>query len=602
MRVHPIVVATWAVFAGCRGGDPAKAPPAPAAPAPKPAPKLDGIWEAKRHFGPEVRGPLELARAGATWQARIAGYEQAVTVDRDHLTFALPGARGSFVGRLGKDDVIRGHWVQPPDVNSGSKYASPVVLRAHGKDSWRGDVVPLDDDFTLDLVMSHAADGSLQMWIRNPDRNAGLRWAIDRVAQDGDHIQLLGKPPARGAAPVIGEGTYHADDPRLSIYFPQRGGSYDFSPIGDDPTPGFYARGKHPPPYVYQPPPADDDGWKVGTLDEVGMVPGPIAELVAAIEVPPATLHDPDIHGFLIARHGTLVAEEYFHGFHRDRPHDTRSAAKSVTATLVGAAIQHGAPLDPSTRVYDLFYKGAPPAGTDPRKLAMTVEHLLTMSSGYDCDDWAGSRPGSEDTILDDQPDPDYYRYILQLPMQLAPGTQAVYCSINPDLLGDVVATATGRPVLELFQELIAEPLQIRRYYLDLQPTGEPYLGGGQKYLPRDFMKFGQLMLDGGVWNGTRIVSKAYAERASSPLVTLRGNKYAMKYGYLWWTVDYTYKGRTVAAYFASGNGGQEVVVIPALDLVIAAYGGSYADAGGWIMVRTYIEKYILPALVDETR
>ncbi len=127
-----------------------------------------------------------------------------------------------------------------------------------------------------------------------------------------------------------------------------------------------------------------------------------------------------------------------------------------MTATLVGAAIEHKAKLATSTLVYDLLYKGALPADLDPRKRDMTVEHLLTMSSGFDCDDWAGSRPDSEDTLTDEQQDPDYYRVTLQLPMELAPGKQAIYCSINPNLLGAVLAAITGRSGLELFDELVA--------------------------------------------------------------------------------------------------------------------------------------------------
>jgi CubicO group peptidase (beta-lactamase class C family) len=299
------------------------------------------------------------------------------------------------------------------------------------------------------------------------------------------------------------------------------------------------------------------------------------------------------------------VFEQYFHGFHKDIPHDTRSASKIIAATLVGAAIERGEKLGTSTRVYDLLYHGAPPADMDPRKRDMTVEHLLTMSSGYDCDDWAGDRPGSEDKLLDDRPDSDFYRYTLQLPMELKPGEQAIYCSVNPNLLGAVLTAATGKPVLELFQDWIAGPLQFGNYDLNLQPTGEPYLGGGAKILPRDFMKFGQMMLDGGVWNGKRILGEDYARKAGSPLMQLRGEnvkKYGYHYGYLWWTVDYQYKGKTISTYFAGGNGGQNVLVIPALDMVVACYGGNYGDSSGWTMMREYIAKYILPALVDQTR
>jgi CubicO group peptidase (beta-lactamase class C family) len=199
--------------------------------------------------------------------------------------------------------------------------------------------------------------------------------------------------------------------------------------------------------------------------------------------------------------------------------------------------------------------------------------------------------------LTDEQPDRDYYRYTLHLPMEYKPGTQAAYCSVNANLLGAVLTAATGEPVSDLFERLVAEPLHITRYSLGPQPTGEIYLAGGMFLLPRDFMKFGQLMLSGGVWNGKRIVSEDYARRAGTPHVTLRDQRWGMRFGYLWWTTDYEYKGKKVHAYFASGNGGQEVVVIPELDLVIGSYGGSYNAHGGWALIRDYIPKYILPAL-----
>lgn len=327
------------------------------------------------------------------------------------------------------------------------------------------------------------------------------------------------------------------------------------------------------------------------------MTIGPIAELVGILSATPTSLRDPDIHGLLIARHGKLVVEEYFHGFHRAKPHDTRSAAKVLATTMVGAAILARTGLELTTPVYDLLYHGQPPPGMDARKKAMTVEHLLTMSSGYDCDDWDGSRPGSEDVMWEQS---DFYQFTLELPMEMEPGKQAVYCSVNANLLGKVVSEAAQQPLIELFAERVARPLEIERYWLGPQPTGEPYLGGGARFLPRDFMKLGQMMLDGGVWNGKRILDADYANRASTPLVALRGEE-VMKLGFLWWTVSYPYRGRTVHAYFASGNGGQEVVVIPELDMVVATYGGSYNDAGGWIMVKEHIPNLVLAAVADES-
>lgn len=571
---------------------------------------FEGVWGAKRNFGPAIAGTvdsrvLEMFGVDHDCRATIAQYEVKCLHQNGRISFDLPSNQGSFTGRLQEDgSVIRGFWIQPATVSGGAKFASPVVLRPTRKDHWQGEVVPLQDEFTLYLVVNRRPDGSYGAFLRNPDRNIGTLWKVDRLEQDGNRIRLVGQTINQKPGRMYAEGTYYPDDNRISLYFPDRGGTYDFVPVSDDSS--FYARGKNPAPYEYRPPTAEGDGWKVGTLEEVGMEQGPIAELVHKIDgVPAQSVHAPYIHGFLVARHGKLVAEEYFYGFSRFKPHDTRSASKVVTATLFGAVMQNGAKLSPSTRVYDLLYHGKPPGDIDPLKKEMTVEHLLTMSSGYDCDDSNGSRPGSEDVLLDEQKNPDYYQYTLQLPFEprLKPGREAVYCSINPNLVGDVIATATNKPLLDLLSDLLAEPLQLRDYHLYLQPTGEPYMGGSIEWLPRDFMKFGQLMLNGGEWNGKRILSKEYTLRASSPLVTVRGRtRAASKYGYLWWLDDFPYRGRTVRAYYAAGNGGNYVLVFPELDMVVTFIAGNYADHAVQVILDEYVPKFILSALKDDSR
>jgi len=103
--------------------------------------------------------------------------------------------------------------------------------------------------------------------------------------------------------------------------------------------------------YHYLPPPALGDGWPTGTPAQVGISPDSIQRFIKMIsDMPMDSLSVPQIHGLLIARHGRLVLEEYFHGAHRDQPHDLRSAAKSLTSVLIGAAIQSGVPLSPDSR------------------------------------------------------------------------------------------------------------------------------------------------------------------------------------------------------------------------------------------------------------
>jgi CubicO group peptidase (beta-lactamase class C family) len=124
-------------------------------------------------------------------------------------------------------------------------------------------------------------------------------------------------------------------------------------------------------------------------------------------------------------------------------------------------------------------------------------------------------------------------------------------------------------------------------------PAGHPYGGGGVRLLRRDLLKLAQMMLDGGVWNGHRIVSRDFAARAGSSLHDLRG----IQYGYLWWNIEYPYKQRTLRALFAAGNGGQLAMAIPELDLVIAICAGNYSDRTGVVVQQELVPRYVLPAV-----
>lgn len=585
-----------AVLAACRGQP---APPVPPAGAGSAAAvghdgsaatgdALVGLWQAHRRFGPDARGPLTLRRESGGWTAEFLGAAHPVRADRDGLALALPGDAGAFRGRLAADGRrITGHWTPPPSVIHGARFAVPVVLEADGADRWRGEIAPLDDTFTLYLRVQARPDGALGAFLRNPERNIGARYEIDRLERDGSAIRLVG----RSGAVLLG-GRHEPGSDVLTIDLPGRGGSYEFHRDGE--RSAFYPRGEHPGRYVYQPPPVLDDGWPTGTLDEVGISRAGIeAFLQTVVDQPIDSVHAPQIEGVLIARHGKLVVEDYFHGERRDRLHDTRSAAKSLTATIVGAAIQAGAPLALSSPVYRTM-AGAAPRDPDPRTQAMTLEHLLMMRSGLFCDDGDPAAPGNEDALQDQTDDPDYYHYSLRVPMATAPDQRSVYCSLSPNLALGLVGRATGESGLDTFDRLVGGPLGFARYAWPLDPAGHAYGGGGVRALPRDFMKLGQVMLDGGTWHGRRVLDREFVARASAPLHDLNG----IQYGYLWWSLEYPYKDRTLRAFLAAGNGGQAVIVVPALDLVIAIYAGNYSDSPTAIHVQQDLAPtYILPAV-----
>jgi len=559
------------------------------------AAELAGLWEAHARFGPDVRGTLTVARDPDGWRGDIAGRAAPATVAGDDVTVTFGETDGAFIGRFDRAHTrITGHWIQPRTVTGGTKYASPVSLVPAGGGLWRGEVVPLDDDLRMYLKIAPRPDGSVGAFLRNPERNLGRFIRVDSVERAGASVRLLSAPPKdQPKGQVLAEGTFK--DGVLTLGFPSGGGTYDFSRVDGGRASDFYPRGQPSVPYVYRPPRPGDDGWPVASVEDVGLSRGAITKFVQMlVDTPIDRPNAIEMHGVLIARHGKLVLEEYFHGEHGGKPHDTRSAAKSLTATMVGAAIQAGVPISAEKSIYAVMNGGTPPAGLEPRKRALTLEHLLTMSSGYYCDDGDDKAPGREDGVLDQQDEPDYYKLALALPMESDPGTHSVYCSIQPHLAGGVLQRAAGKTLPVLLQELIADPLEIRRYYMNLAPTGDAYMGGGVRFLPRDFMKLAQVHMGGGTWKGRRIVSAEWARRATSPLHQLGGRGY----GYLWWIDDRPYQGRKIKTYLAGGNGGQVAMAVPDLDMVIGFWGGSYADPATFFKAQdSYTADWILPAV-----
>jgi CubicO group peptidase (beta-lactamase class C family) len=264
-------------------------------------------------------------------------------------------------------------------------------------------------------------------------------------------------------------------------------------------------------------------------------------------------------------------------------------------SVVLGAAMQAGLKVSPSTPVYETMMPGPLPADLDPRRRAMRLQHLLSMTSGFFCDDSNPEAPGSEDK-MGDSDEPDYYKFILNVPMASAPGLEkGVYCSAVSNLALGVVGGAVGESPLYLFERLVAEPLKITRYAWGTDPSGQPFGGGSMQFLPRDYAKFGQLLLNGGTWNGRRILSPAFISEITR--VHSRLGRRDRGYGYQWWVEEYPFQGRTIQSYASLGTGGNIVVVFPELDLVVAINGGSYGSAGWRYNQVEFIPKYVLPAV-----
>lgn len=419
--------------------------------------------------------------------------------------------------------------------------------------------VPTTPSFTEHyfLVVSRQPDGTLQAFVRNPEENAGAR--LRAFALDPSRVLH-----ADGAI-VLDVGDVSA----LQFHRATRQDLVWFYPLST--TTWRYVA------------PADlGDGWQTATLADEGMRVEPIADFIEPIVSDRApTMRSPYIQSVAIARHGRLVLDQYFYGFAADQPHDVRSAGKSVTTLMVGEAME-GRAFSSSTPVLSLLPQYRPVARDDARKQRMTVADLMTMASGLACNDNDDSSPGNEDTMQSQPAGTDWYRYTLALPMVAEPGTRAVYCSAGINLLGAIVQTATQVPLDVDFRNWFAAPMGFGTYSMWLMPppTNAAYMAGGDRFRPRDFLKFGQLILDRGRWNGRQIVDANWIAQSIVPRTAPEGE--GDRYGYGWHISDAVVDGRSYHVINAGGNGGQLLIVIPALDVSVMLTAGNYNQFPVW--------------------
>jgi len=556
---------------------------------------LEGVWGAERALGPEMRGTLRITQEGDKWRAAIGGMAASGGVEGDSLLFSfgeskgelrVPRVRGGPTG-----DGFNGHWVQPPRIADGSRYATRVELRQVEHGEWTGDVNPLDDRLEIYLVILEQPDGSLSAFFRDPQANVGVFFPVGSVQINGDSVRLV----RRGNDKEYIEGTYDGNRDSLGFRLPFYPLDLEFTRRGGPDAPGFYPRADLSGPYAYEKPIDQNDGWETAGLAEVGFDEEPVYALVEQILGTETTgLATPYIQGLLIARHGKLVLEEYFYGFSKDRPHDLRSAGKSLSTMLVGLAIDGGADLEVTTPVYSVFPEYLQFANDSAQKRKITVEHLMTMSSGLECDDQDEESAGNEDNMQSQQEQPDWYKFALDLPSVREPGEKAVYCTAGMNLLGGVISNATGEWLPEFFRARVAGPLGFGQYHLLLTPRGNMYLGGGSYMRPRDFVKLGQVYLSGGVWNGRRIISKEWVDESLRPRTAMQDTD---DYGYGWHLMDYRVGERTYRASYASGNGGQLLIIVPELEIVVMFTAGNYANYPTWWRFRDeLVPQYILAA------
>jgi CubicO group peptidase (beta-lactamase class C family) len=342
--------------------------------------------------------------------------------------------------------------------------------------------------------------------------------------------------------------------------------------------------------YHYHPPADLHDGIAVGDIAQSRLGAATADAIVSGIL--DGTYKD--VHSVLLYVHGKLIMEEYFYGYSVDRPHQLRSATKSVVSTLAGIAVDRGALTGPDEVVLPhMGYSSY--ADPDPRKATITLGNFLSMSSGLDCNDHSSHSLGRE-TVIDETP--DWVKATLDLPMINDPGSKGYYCSGGVAVVGRLIEDQVHMRLPEFAQANLFAPLGISRaqwqWNYDLTNADREY---SQIHLrPRDMLKLGILFADGGRWQGRQLVSAAWVGTSLAE----HSHVDNVSYGYFWWrpwlSVETTDGSRHVDVIAAQGNGGQKIYLVPQYDLIAVFTGGGYnAEA---TPPNTIMAKIILPTLM----
>jgi CubicO group peptidase (beta-lactamase class C family) len=291
-----------------------------------------------------------------------------------------------------------------------------------------------------------------------------------------------------------------------------------------------------------------------------------------------------NLHSVVVERHGRLVAEVYRRGkdksvyslfaLNRDFGptvlHDTRSVGKSVVSLLLGIAKGQGKLGDLATPVLDFY----PEHGdlVTPERKAITLEHLLTMSSGLA---WSeGSDAPDDEHRLYWKWSP--YRYVLSRPVVASAGSTFNYNSGGTAILADILVKVTHTPLKDFARAALFEPLGIRDWEWVSDLHGRPMAFTGLRLRPRDMAKIGRMVLDHGQWRGRQIVPADWI--ASSLRPRIRTGLDGLQYGYQWWLGTVAWRGRELTWGAAFGNGCQRVFLVPDLDLTVVVTAGAYGD------------------------
>ena len=269
------------------------------------------------------------------------------------------------------------------------------------------------------------------------------------------------------------------------------------------------------------------------------------------------------MHGFVIVRHGKVIAEGSWKPFDTlNETHMLYSHSKSFTSSAIGLLADRGK-IDLDERIVDIFSNEVP-AKVSENLAQLRVRDLLTMNVG------------KKDHLLRDGG--DWVKEFLSKDFFRKPGTGFKYDSDATYMLAAIVEKKSGMKMMDYLQKNMFDQIGITKAWTTCSPQGIPCGGWGMNMTTRELARFGQLYLNRGDWDGKRVLSSDWVSLATTRQTWSgwqnvgvkalgEGTDWEQGYGFQFWRCRH-------GAYRADGAGGQYTVVIPEKDMVVSAHAG----------------------------
>ncbi|MDN5211593.1 serine hydrolase [Fulvivirgaceae bacterium BMA12] len=311
----------------------------------------------------------------------------------------------------------------------------------------------------------------------------------------------------------------------------------------------------------------------------------------------------PNIDAIIVDKQNKVIIEEYFNVFKQDSLHDIRSAFKSVTSILAGIAIDKGL-ISLNDKVLKYFPEYKVKDKSDDRKTKIKIIDLLKMKTGLNCEEFYGTGPDCEDGM--DRSN-DWIDFCLNIEMKDEPGVKWSYSSIPPMIMGEIISRASGVTIMEFCEMYLFKPLGIEKYKWTITPQGRGMTAGSFYIKPVDMLKIGRLIRQNGNWQGKQIVSADWIKQSTAcdtnidfsfvKYSRMRNAKYeSARYGYYWYRENLQYGKFKTEVLFASGNGGQYIMIFEEYDTVIIFTGSNYNYWKNKLPFEIVL-KYLLPMI-----